>query len=196
MKLISTRIAAVALTLAGVALFGAPQARADANPTPRPGASLGGRASYIWPRGADSGNGSWMGGAQLRFYLAKWFGVEGSVDYRQQRFGAASVTSDIYPVQVTGLLYVLPNSPVSPYLLGGAGWYFTHTRGPSGTSQTTNKMGEHVGGGIQFFMARHWSIDADYRYIFTDRITVQGNGASVIVNGDSHLVTGALNYHF
>jgi opacity protein-like surface antigen len=189
------RTATAAFLACAVSLACVASARADANPTPRPGASLGGRAAYFWPAGSDAGSGQWMGGAQLRFYLANFFAVEGSADYRQQRFGGNTI-ADIYPVQVSGLLYLLPNSPVSPFALGGVGWYFTHVRGPSGFDQTSNRFGSHVGGGLQFFLSRHWSMDASYRYIFTDRITTTSNGVRVSVNGDGHMATGGINFHF
>jgi opacity protein-like surface antigen len=168
----------------------------DANPTPRPGVSLGGRAAYIWNQGADAEDGDFFGGAQLRVYLAKFFAIEGSADFRQQQFGGGTTTVDIYPVQLTGLLYVIPNSPVSPFLLGGVGWYFTDVRGPGGFDESQNRTGAHVGAGIQFFMHRHWSLDATYRYLFTDRITTRAGNANISVNGDGHMVTGGLNFHF
>jgi opacity protein-like surface antigen len=192
----TTKLVATAVLALAVAVVNAAPARADANPTPRPGASLGGRAAYFWPAQSDAGSGQWMGGAQLRFYLAKFFAVEGSADYRQQRTSGASTIADIYPVQVSGLLYLLPNSPVSPFALGGVGWYFTHVRGPNGFDQTSNRFGSHVGGGLQFFLSRHWSLDATYRYIFTDRITTTSNGARVSITGDGHMVTGGVNFHF
>jgi opacity protein-like surface antigen len=180
---------------AGLACAQAGVARAeDQSPTPRPGVSLGGRASYFWNNGQNTDSGNWMGGAQLRVYLAKLFAVEGSADYRQARF--ANAFADIYPVQVSGLLYLLPSSPVSPYLLGGVGWYYTRVRGPSGFSRTTNSFGSHVGGGMQFFIHRHWSLDASYRYIFTDRITTSGGNVNATVSGSGHMATGGINFHF
>ena len=190
------KIAMTALVALAVSFFNVASARADASPTPRPGVSLGGRAAYFWPAHSDAGTGQYMGGAQLRFYLAKFFAVEGSADYRQQRTSGAATIADIYPVQVSGLLYLLPNSPVAPFVLGGVGWYFTHVRGPGGFDQTTNRFGSHVGGGLQFFLSRHWSLDATYRYIFTDRIETTSNGARVSISGDGHMVTGGVNFHF
>lgn len=185
--------------LAAGLLLSAPLAQAladDNNPTPRPGVSLGGRGSYAWGVDQDFDDGDWMGGAQLRVYLAKMFAVEGSVDWRQQDFDEADTTVDTLPVQVSGLLYILPNSPVSPYALGGVGWYHTKVRGPAGFEDTDSRFGAHVGGGLQFFLARHWSIDGSYRYIFTDRITSRRDGVDVSIDGDGHMITAGLNFHF
>lgn len=169
---------------------------ADASPTPRPGVSLGGRAAYLWSQDADPGDGNYFGGAQLRVYLSKMFAVEGSADYRQEVVSGADTILDLYPVQVSGLLYLLPNSPVSPFLLGGVGWYFTRVRGPSGFDESRNRFGSHVGGGLQAFLSRRWSIDATYRYIFTDRITTTSNGVNISINGNGHMATGGINFHF
>jgi opacity protein-like surface antigen len=192
------RFAALFAVLAAAAALSAPKVFADANPTPRPGFSIGGRAGYAWPKGTGAGEGNYTGGAQVRAYLWKAFAVEGSADYRQQMSGptGARTTTDIFPVQVSGLLYLLPDSPVAPFILGGVGWYYTHVKAPGGFDETQNRMGSHVGGGIQFFLSRHWSVDATYRYIFTDRIRTRANGADVSVSGDAQQVTGGLNFHF
>lgn len=190
------RAAALALALAAAGTLAALPARADSIEARRPGVSLGGRAAYFWPDGVEADKGEWMGGAQVRVYLAKFFAVEGSADYRQERFNNASTIADIYPVQVSGLLYLLPNSPFTPFLLGGVGWYFTSTTGPSGFSDTQNRFGSHVGGGVQLYLSKHWSLDATYRYLFTERIKTFSNGASVSVNADGQMVTGGVNFHF
>lgn len=198
MSIRPVRIAALAVALIPLIVCCAPEAFAEANPTPRPGFSLGGRAGYGWPTGTGAGDGNFTGGAQARVYLLKVLAVEGSIDYRQHMSGPseARTTADIYPVQVSGLLYLLPNSPVAPFLLGGVGWYYTRVRGPGGFTNTQHRMGSHVGGGLQAFLSRHWSVDATYRYIFSDRITTTSNGVNVSISGDAHQVTGGINLHF
>lgn len=193
----ASRSRLLALSLAAALCpLGAPPAAADDNPAPRPGISLGGRAAYVWNKGADAESGNLFGGAQLRVHLAKAFAVEGSADFRQQRFDGADTTADIYPVHLSGLLYLLPNSPVSPFLLGGVGWYFTRVRGPGGLDETRNRLGSHAGGGLQVFLSRRWSIDGTYRYLFTDRITTRSGNADISINGNGHMATGGLNFHF
>ena len=63
-------LASLALTLPASAAW----YRDDSDNVPPLGASLGGRAMYNIPKNADAGDGTWFGGAQLRFYLAKIFG--------------------------------------------------------------------------------------------------------------------------
>ena len=135
--------------VAALCFFGSAKAWSDASPTPRPGVSLGGRDAYIWNQDADAEDGNFFGGAQIRIHLAKLFAVEGSADYRRERFSNGATIADIFPVQVSGLLYLLPNSPVSPFLLGGVGWYFTHVQGPGGLMRPGSIRLR--GGGLQFF---------------------------------------------
>jgi opacity protein-like surface antigen len=180
--------------LAGVALlssvFAAPVGAADDLPGPRPGISIGGRAAYYKPNGATD---SWFGGAQLRMHFTKVIAVEGSADYRQNR--VAGTTVDVYPVQASLLLYLLPNLPVCPYILGGAGWYFTHTRTPD---DTDNRFGPHAGGGVQVFFNRYWSVDGSYRYLWNQDVHAKNANEVSTRNfsDEGHMATIALNYHF
>ena len=52
-------------------------------------------------------------------------------------------------------------------------------KAPGGIDDTSNRFGSHVGGGLQFFVSRHFSVDGTYRYIFTDRITAKIGRAHV-----------------
>jgi hypothetical protein len=54
------------------------------------GVSFGLRGTYFDPKDADEG--SWFGGAQLRF-LGSYIGLEGSVDYRKDEY--ANDTIDV-----------------------------------------------------------------------------------------------------
>src|ERR1700675_4519106 len=135
------RITLVTLLMTGfVSLFGLTTFSAMADDIPNTGLSLGGRGTYYNP---SDGNGSWYGGAQLRLHLGTVFAVEGSVDYRRNKFGSTRV--DTFPVQASALFYLFPGR-VSPFILGGAGWYFTNVDTPTG-NDTQNRFGVHAGGG-------------------------------------------------
>ena len=69
--------------------------------------SIGGRATYIDPLDASP---KWYGGAQVRLHLGQIFAIEGSVDYREKKFD--STFTRTYPVQVSGLVYLLPGGLV------------------------------------------------------------------------------------
>ena len=157
----------------------------------RPGVTFGGRASYFRPKGADAGTLS--GGAQLRGHVTSVVALEASADYRQNRFEGTIV--DVYPAQLSLLLYLAPQWPVSPYALGGVGWYFTRIRS---NNSTINRYGPHAGGGLEIALARHWSIDGSYRYLWTQSLTAPTTASPAGKNfsDNGFMLTAALNYRF
>lgn len=162
----------------------------DARSASRPGVTFGGRAAYNRPKGADSG--SLYGGAQLRLHLTSVLAVEGSADYRQNTFGGTVV--DVYPVQASLMLYLTPSGVFSPYILGGVGWYHTRIRGGA----SSQRYGPHAGAGLEVALDHHWSIDASYRYLWTQSLTAPTTtspfGKNFSDNG--FMLTAALNYRF
>ena len=131
--------------------------------------SLGGHASYTKADGAD---GTWAGGAQLRLRLPGPLGVEGLIDYRRTTYsagGADVLRIEQYPVQASLMLFFLPG-PVQPYILGGAGWYYTRSTflGPQAAlgSDTQHTYGGHAGGGIEIGAGPKASLYVDVRYVF------------------------------
>ncbi len=161
----------------------------------RPGVSIGGRGVYTKPKDADKG--AWSGGAQVRLHITPIWAVEGSVDVRQQRFGSTVV--DIIPVQASLLAYLLAGQRVSPYLLAGAGWYYTHTKaGSPFDDRTDHRFGPHAGAGLQVFLNKNWSIDGSYRYIwlsaYRSRDAAHPFGRDI--NDSGYMATGGLNFHF
>lgn len=156
----------------------------------QPGITFGGRGTYFHSDGAD--NGTWGGGAQLRFHFTSVIAVEASADYRQSKFEGRVV--DVYPVQGSLLLYLAPNWAISPYILGGEGWYSTRVR----DGETTHRYGPHAGAGVEAALSRHWTIDASYRYLWTQSLTVPTSahpfGKNFSDNGS--MLTAALNYRF
>lgn len=153
--------------------------------------SIGGRATYYDPNDAD---GNWYGGAQVRAYLGKYFAIEGSADYRRNDFEDTKVHS--YPVQVSALIYPLGHMRLAPFILGGGGWYYTSVEGPA-VDDTQNRFGAHAGGGLQFMLTRHLSIDATYRYVWLE--SIQSKNASLDdkkFSDNGYMVTVGLNFHF
>ena len=155
-----------------------------------PGVTLGGRASYFRPKDADSG--SLYGGAQLRGHITSVVAVEASADYRQNKYGGTVV--DVYPVQASLLLYLAPSWVVSPYILGGVGWYHTHIR----DGATSERYGPHAGAGLEIALARHWTIDGSYRYLWTQSLTAPTTTSPAGKNfsDNGFMLTAALNYRF
>lgn len=155
--------------------------------------SVGGRAMYFNP---IDGSASWYGGGQVRLHLGEVFAIEGSADYRKNDFGN-DTTVHTFPVQASGLLYLLPGKRVSPFLLGGAGWYFTNVNGPDGYDKTQNRFGLHAGGGLQVMLSRNWSVDGSYRFVWLERVQSKDeNLQNKKFQDEGHMVTIGLNYHF
>jgi len=67
------------------------------------------------------------------------------VDVAYNQFGRKVAGANAHFTSVTGnLVYKIPSTGVSPYLIGGAGWYNTATGGAS----SENDFGWNLGGGI------------------------------------------------
>ena len=157
----------------------------------QPGVTLGGRAAYFKAKGANDG--ALYGGAQLRLHFTSVLAVEGSVDERQDKFGGTTV--DETPVQASLMLYLAPSSVISPYILGGVGYYYTHVQGVSGS---TNRYGPHAGAGLEAALSQHWTIDGSFRYLWTQSLTAPTTAypAGHNFSDNGFMVTAALNYRF
>jgi hypothetical protein len=141
----------------------------------RPGLSpvggfvLGPMAGYLRARGSD--HGAWFGGVMARLYILPALAAEASVSLHQDRFEGGAVRVTQWPVQVTGLLFPFQALPVDPYVLGGAGWYYTrvHTRGSfaSFADETDRSFGAHVGAGLELRpIGAPFTLFGDVRYIW------------------------------
>jgi opacity protein-like surface antigen len=97
------------------------------------------------------------------------FGIEVSMDRHTEEFDLLNEKVTETPIQAS-LLMRLARGSVSPYLLGGPGWYKRKVEvleGPE-LSVSNTEFGWHAGGGIEFFLGKHFGVDADYRYTFLD----------------------------
>lgn len=139
-------------------------------PGPMGGFSIGPAGGYLKVKGAQRG--TWFAGAQARLHFLQFFAAEASITFHENSFQGGTVHETQYPVQVSGMLYPLPDSQFQPYIVAGGGWYytrFTYTGILSGISnQTDHVFGGHVGGGLEILLGPQTSIDADIRYIFVN----------------------------
>lgn len=185
------RVLGILTCLAVAALAPRPASAADDDMhASRAGLSFGGRASYFRPKDADSG--SLYGGAQLRLHFTPVLAVEASADYRQNKFGGTIV--DVYPVQGSLMIYLMPGWVISPYILGGEGWYHTHVRGGA----STQRYGPHAGAGLEAALGRHWSIDGSYRYLWTQSLSTPTQTSPLGKNfsDNGFMLTAALNFRY
>ena len=108
-------------------------------------------------------------GGQIRL-LADRFGFEVSLDRHSKSFELLNEKVTETPIQVS-LIMRLRSGSVSPFLLGGPGWYRRKVEaldGPGDLSVSTTEFGWHAGIGLEVLPSRHFGIHGDYRYTFLD----------------------------
>ena len=128
---------------------------------------------FAWIRGdahVDTSAVRFTGG-QLRLHMSKRTAVELSLDVKTVTSTDLAVRTRDLPVQASLLLYPV-KAALSPYLLGGGGWY-THrieqmTDKEVASSVTAREFGWHAGFGAQLRLGGHAGLHADYRYTFLD----------------------------
>jgi hypothetical protein len=140
-----------------------------AAPASAQGFGLGAR--FAWVTGdddADVDSVRFFGG-QMRL-LSQRFGLEVSLDRHSESLELLNQKVTETPIQAS-LLLRLAGGSVSPFLLGGPGWYRRSIEpldGPDDLSVTTTEFGWHAGFGLEILPNRHFGIHGDYRYTFLD----------------------------
>jgi len=116
----------------------------------------------------DADNANLMGGILVRSKISDW-AIEGSIDYRQDKFYDGNVTVRQWPVMLTLLYYPIPVLHADL----GAGWYNTTIDYGSdyesygARDETLQRFGWHFGAGVEFPLDRV-TLTADLRYVFLD----------------------------
>jgi opacity protein-like surface antigen len=108
-------------------------------------------------------------GGQLRLDGGR-VAIEVAVDRRSETFEALGEKIVETPIQAS-LLLRLTSGRLSPYLLGGPGWYRRRVEridGPDDLTVSTTEFGWHAGIGLEIRVGRHAGIHGDYRYTFLD----------------------------
>jgi hypothetical protein len=133
------------------------------------GFGIGGRMAWITADSdADIDSVRFIGG-QIRMLGPRW-GIEVSLDHNSEEFELLNQKVSETPIQ-TSLLMRLASGSVSPFLLGGAGWYKRTVEPINGSDvaeEKSTEFGWHAGGGLEVFAGRHVGIHGDYRYTFLD----------------------------
>ena len=127
---------------------------------------IGGRVGLLHSNDADDTN--FYGGGQIRWRVAPILGIEGSIDYRQEKFDHGAVEVRSYPVLASALVYPFPLGPIQPYAIGGVGWYFSRIEIKDGPHDETNRFGAHLGAGLDLPIAPRVVLNSDIRWIFFD----------------------------
>jgi hypothetical protein len=108
-------------------------------------------------------------GGQIRIVSKRW-GLEVSMDRKSESFELLNQKVTETPIQAS-LLLRMGSSKVSPFLLGGPGWYRRRVElldGPDDPDVESTEFGWHAGGGLEILPWRHFGIHGDYRYTFLD----------------------------
>ena len=141
---------------------------AYAAPAAAQGFGVGARLAWVTPESdADEDRLRFVGG-QVRL-LAPRVGLEVSLDRRSESFEALNQKATETPIQAS-LLLRLGGGRISPFLLGGPGWYRRKVEPleGSGASDETTEFGWHAGGGLELLVHRRFGIHGDYRFTFLD----------------------------
>lgn len=108
-------------------------------------------------------------GGLLRLGTSPRTAIELSLDYRSHLNEDLTTRIKEYPIQGSLLLYPV-RSTVSPYILGGIGWYKQNVAKVDGEeiveSVATRRTGYHAGVGGEIWFGRHATLHVDYRYTF------------------------------
>jgi opacity protein-like surface antigen len=138
-----------------------------------------------------------MPGAALRLKFSDALGLEGSVNYREEKFRNDQITVRTWPIMVTGLLYPIPQM----YGAIGAGWYNTSVDfnfpspalgGPVPASlDSKSSFGWHFGAGLELPVGDVGALVGDIRYVFLDYDfkNLPGSGG---VNANFYVITAGL----
>ncbi|MEO7272503.1 MAG: outer membrane beta-barrel protein [Vicinamibacterales bacterium] len=132
---------------------------------------LGGRLSMIKTDAHAEEDAVRFLGGQIRARTSPRTALELSLDMRTDRNESETVKVRDMPVQASLLVYPASGS-FSPYVLGGAGWYYHRVQLLAGdevlASETTRDFGWHAGFGAELRGGRHFGVHGDYRYTFLD----------------------------
>ncbi len=104
----------------------------------------------------------------LRTAWTRFVKTEVDAAYREDQFDGGTVKMKSWPI--TGSVWIAPY--LGLYAGGGIGWYNETTRFGANapfTNLTTQKFGEHVGGGYEAPLVGPVSLDLNLRYVWLEK---------------------------
>lgn len=133
------------------------------------GFGLGGRMSMVRGNIEASTSAERFFGGQIRLPLSPRSSLEVSIDRRAET--SEALTERVVELPIQGSLMIYPvRTTLSPYLLGGVGWYTTKVEQRAAdvvtASATSRRFGYHAGIGAELKIGRHVGAHGDYRYTF------------------------------
>jgi hypothetical protein len=129
-------------------------------------ADIGFRGGYMrLPEGEASGL---LPGAFLRMAWKEVIFIEGAGYYHAEEL---SETADLetIPLQLSAMVFLMRRSGrACPFILGGAGVYWTRATEEGQEAESELDIGWHVGGGLDFTLVENVFLELDYRHIWLD----------------------------
>jgi len=119
-------------------------------------------------------------GGQIKMRLSPSTAIEVSADYDSKLTRTTSLTQRAKSMPIQASLLMFPvRSMISPYVLGGVGWYRhslteTTTSSSAAATSTIREMGYHAGLGAELRVGQRLALHGDYRY---NHIRFGGNDA-------------------
>jgi len=171
-----------------VTLVAAPMTAAAAGPVQW---SVG--PHFGWVKPTNEGNNTALVGAATRLGLAQRLGAELSVDWRTDDLESGEIRT--IPVQLSGLLYVLP----AVHLTAGVGWYHVDASFDAVRDRlvhfddSTWDTGLHVGGGIEIPIGSRTKLTGEARYVFLG-YRLEDADEVLEVDADFLDITGGLQF--
>jgi len=208
MKEREVRIPAV---IAVVLLVGTVAPAPAASPLLENQGHVGAQVGYLKAAGADEGD--YLVGGHLELGLLKIFGVRGSVGYQsdeEYRFEVedTDLALDVktIPLTLSARVYAPLPLNLSPYALGGGGWYrreFMFSEDAKTLfdleDRTETSFGWHVGVGAVMALAPRIGVFAEYQAIFNDpqgELDEQTREAIENLEFDSSNIVAGVNLYF
>jgi hypothetical protein len=144
-----------------------------AAPSYAQGFGIGGRMAWVTADTELDVDSVRFTGGQIRITSSRW-GIELSMDRHSEELESLNQKVTETPIQAS-LLMRLGGQAISPYLLGGPGWYKRSVERLDASGEddgdielSTREFGWHAGGGLELRAGRHFGIHGDYRYTFLD----------------------------
>jgi hypothetical protein len=142
---------------------------AAASPAFAQGIGIGGRLAWVTADSDADVDSVRFTGGQIRLLSAR-IGMEVSMDRHTDTIDLLDQKVTETPIQAS-LLLRLGAGSVSPYLLGGPGWYRRKVEPIDGGGEAaveTTEFGWHAGIGLEIRPARRLGVHGDYRRTFLD----------------------------
>jgi opacity protein-like surface antigen len=138
-----------------------------------------------WYASNDAEEGAWYFGVAGRLRLGKNVGFEAALDYRTaERFSTGRIDERRYkadvaymPLTLSAMIFLPFGSNLSPYAVGGVGWYYTlvdYDLLSASIPELRDKFedensfvpGYHFGVGCEIVFGSNFALHGEFRYLF------------------------------